>query len=323
VRTGNVAPALLARAALGQVGSHLAGVRPRVAPVHLELGGVRLPGIEGGHELEAHVLNRDWNKVCSILEGPKLPPDAGLPGEVAALDRQARCLRSLGALRDMVHQPWDEAPTAANLKQHLEQLGEAADVAGLSADLRLYLAERAQLEGRPELARQLLGGEPTPDAARMMRDLKVLGAAAPARPPGTRRPDSVLGLVPLPEPEPMGFRPAVREALKDGLPVLEELAAAEKQARAAVLERIEQKAEVHWSHLHIHLYRLHLLNGVTDRHDRDSRDADRKAQTAVAARLKRDLKPADCILVRQLLRQGKDTDEAVRILNELANATRE
>jgi hypothetical protein len=270
--------------------------------------------------VEAHVLNRDWVKVCSILENPKLPADvpAGLRDEVAGLNREAHCLRSLGALRDMVHQPWDKAPTADVLQQHLAQLGEAADAADLTANLRLYLAERAQLEGHPELARQLLGDKQAGDTPGLMRDLKALGARVPPPAgPGGSRQDSALGPVQIPEAGREGFRPPVREAPKEGLPPLEELAAAEKQARVAVLERIEQKAEIHWSQLHIHLYRLHQLRAVTDR---DPTDDDRKAQTAVEARVKRALSPAERILLRQLLRQGKDTDEAVRILAELAEA---
>src|SRR5262249_44517313 len=127
------------------------------------------------------------------------------------------------------------------------------------------------------------------------------------------RGDSVLGLVP--EPTPISFRPAVQEKPGADLPTL---TSAEKDARVAVMSRMEASAEVHFAHVHVHLYHLthgrHYVPGGTDR-DRDERE---KTAAEVEKALDRKLTPAERVLVRHL--QGKKSvEELAAILREAAN----
>jgi hypothetical protein len=257
------------------------------------------------------VLSRDWQGAARLVGEAKLPADfpPALRPEFDGLGKEVRCLKALSELGVVINGSGKEP---AEIVANLGKLGELSEDPELLTQLRQYSRCRFCLEGNAEAAAKVLpGGKAPADADGLLRDMKALrsGGDASKLPMG----DSVLGLVP--EPPALSFRPGVKEAYGADLPALE---SAEKEARLAVLVRMEESAEVHFAHVHVHLYHLthglHYVPGGTDR-DRDERE---KTAAEVEKVLGRNLTPAERVLVRHL--QGKKSvEELAAILREAGN----
>jgi hypothetical protein len=169
--------------------------------------------------------------------------------------------------------------------------------------MRRYLGVRARMEGRPDVAQRLLQTGETLETRSVLRDLKALEETR-ATPP----PSSPLGDVPLVEPEPLGLKASVREALDRDLPGLaEELPGAERRARRGAVRAIETSASTHWHHV---LFRLYTSKSLASASERDDREDE------VERQLGRLLRPEERLLARRLLptRRPAEIADALRPL---------
>jgi hypothetical protein len=256
--------------------------------------------------LSIHAAEGNWEDLHLAIP-KKLPlelPD-GAGRHLNAIESEARNLRALTEFRQRLGVVWPEG----NGQSELDWLAvlEANTPAEEVGQVRQYLGLRAHLEGRSDIAKRLLGTETLPDGRKVLRDLKVLGAT-PAPPP----PAESLGGLPLPEPEPLSWRPGVKEKLGQGLPELEkEIPEAEMAARRRVLGTIERSAFRHSNHLTIHLYNLQSISNVLRSEDNDSDKRNRFPE--IETRLGRRLKPEERLLARHLLRTSSPEEVAARL----------
>jgi hypothetical protein len=187
-----------------------------------------------------------------------------------------------------VHDPWPQGVNGEEVAAGVAAFAETAPPPEAAA-LRSYLAVRARIEGQPNVARRLLLPGETLETPSVLRDLKIL-AKIRATPP----PDSPLGDVPLPEPEPLGLKAPVREALDRDLPGLaEELPRAELPARRGALRAIEVSASTHWHHAALHMHNLKCSASASAPDDREDE---------VERQRGRPLAPEERLLARRLLR---------------------
>jgi hypothetical protein len=244
---------------------------------------------------------RDWGSfvVAARARPGELPAVVGR--HLDALEVKAGGLKALAHLRDLVHGPWSHDVRAEDIVAGIRAFENVSPEEAPA--LRRYLALRAEMEGQPGVARQLLSDEAL-NAKSVLRDLKVLEDVSATPPPA-----SPLAELPLPEPEPLSLKAPVREAITKGLPGLkvEELPAAELRARRGALRAIESSAGMQWNHVAIS---LHNLKGVTT----DSGPDDREAE--VERQLQRSLMPEERLLVWRLLRT-KTTADVVAILRRM------
>jgi hypothetical protein len=237
------------------------------------------------------------------LAAKALHPEA--PGVLArpleALGANKSSLEALGGLRDLVHSPWPEKVPVEKVESGLAAFAQTASAQD-AATMRRYVAWRAELEGQPDVSRQFLPPGESRDARNLLRDLKAMEGYS-----GTPPPSSPLVEVPLPEPEPLGLKAPVREAIDKDLPgVGNELPAAELRARRGALRAIETSAADQFHHFHVHLHNLTSLatsNKPDDREDEVERELGR-------------LTPEERLLVRRLLRTKK-TPEVVAALSSM------
>jgi hypothetical protein len=261
-----------------------------------------LPSRIGGQRdaLNARAAVRDW--VPLVVAARARPGELPAVGRhLDALEVNADGLKALAHLRDLVHGPWPQDVRAEDVVAGLTAFENASPQEAPA--LRRYLALRAEMEGQPGVARQLLRPGEVLNTPSVLRDLKLLEEVSATPPPTSPLVDS-----PLPEPEPLGLKPPVREALSKGLPKLvEDLPAAELRARRGALRAIEASAGTRWNHVAI---ALHNLKGVTT----DSAPDDREAE--VERQLGRPLTPEERLLVRRLLRT-KTAAEVVAVLRRM------
>jgi hypothetical protein len=261
------------------------------------------PGINGQSQvLRGAAAARDWALFVDVarFRPAELSPAEGL--QLNALEANASGLKALGGLRDLVHNPWPNAVSFGDVEAGVRAHAETASPQE-AALMRRYLVLRAKMEDRPEIARQLMRPGADADPQSVLRDLKAL-AESNAPPP----PTSPLGGLPLPEPEPLGLKAPVREALNKDLPgLVDELPAAELRARRGALCAIETSAGVYWDHVTIS---LHNLKAVTASSDPDDREDEVEHQVG------RPLTPEERLLARRLLRT-KNTAEVVAVLRSM------
>jgi hypothetical protein len=267
---------------------------------------------------------------------------ADIPGVSArsleAFNANESSLKALGALRDLVQSPWPENVRFEDVNAAVEGFTKTASPQD-GAVMRRYVSVRARMEGQKEVARQLLPPGETQDATSVLRDLKAMEEFS-ATPP----PESPFGDLPLPEPEPVGIKASVREALDEDLPGLgDELPAAELRARRGAFRAIETSAGTHFHLHHLHLHNLTSVASTSepdDREDEVERQLGREQlckQTAIdvadivgtvplnpyiclaktiSLQSCRKLTPEERLLVRRLLRTKK-TAEVVAALRSL------
>jgi len=244
-------------------------------------------------------------------EVPKLRP-ADMPAcagrHLDDLNFHSENLRSLGDFRQQLNAEWPAKVSPEEFEGWLLALANGTPE-GEIAQVRQYVALRAQLEGRPDIAKRLLGGKELPEGRAVLRDLKALGGAGGLPPPPKV---SALDGLPLPEPEPRGFASSVKEPLGEGLPEFEkEATAAEAPARKRVLETVERSAWRHANHVEIVLYNLHGVTKALAPHDneQEQRDRDKEVETHLGRRLT----PAERLLARHLLRTMSPQEVAAKL----------
>ena len=244
--------------------------------------------------LLAHAGTRDWARlslVAASVRSGELPAVVGRPLE--ALEAGASNLKALGGLRDLVHDPWPQTVKVEEVEAGVVAYARTASPQE-TAVMRRYLVLRAKMEGHPDVARRLLPGE-TLEARSVLRDLRALEELR-ATPP----PISPLGDVPLPEPEPVGLKAPVREALDRDVPGLgEELPGAELRARRGALRAIEISAGAHWHRVTLNLHNLKSSASASEPDDRENE---------VERQLGRPLRPEERLLARRLLRTRRPAE---------------
>jgi hypothetical protein len=281
--------------------------------------------------LERHARTLDWPAFRQAAQA--LRRDPRLAGEaraaVAQLEHRARRLAAWQQMRLLLHGPWGPPPAASSVKQALDETADKVSQ-GAREWLEEYLACRAWLEGRPELARALRRREAGPkEAAALLRDLARLEKAAgnQARPPADKDSlgavGSVLGPL-LPEPPALSVRPAVRESLRADLPTLEKLATAEKKARANALQTVEDNARLDWHHCQLHLRSLARfqrpsggqgVTATTRQEPGQSQPLGDPTAAAVTEQVGRPLSAAEEVLVRHL-RPKRPVEEIAAVLRK-------
>jgi hypothetical protein len=251
--------------------------------------------------LSARAAAREWGPFVLAAQARPGELPAVVGRHLEALEANASGLKALGRLRDLVHGPWPQDVRAEEVLAGVVAFENASPPEAPA--MRRYLALRADMEGQPGVARQLLRPGEALDAPSVLRDLKLLEEVG-ATPP----PTSPLGDLPLPEPEPLSLKPPVREALTKGLPgLVEDLPAAELRARRGALRAIEASAGTHWN---LVVLSLHNLKGLAATGD----PADREAE--VERQVGRLLTPEERLLVRRLVRT-KTTAEVVAVLRRM------
>jgi hypothetical protein len=321
VRTPALLPATLGKLPLAPLRS-----LPALRPGGLGAGVVRLPvrlaaaqllepglplssRLNGQREvLSFHAGEYDWEGLR--LAVPKnfpvdLPVCAGR--QLKLVQSEAHSLRSLTEFRLQLGMAWNPPKEGEDLHTLLAELVDSLPPED-AALLKQYLGYRAILEDQPVLAAQMLGTRKLPDGPELLRDLKRIGDL-----PGSPPPPAVSSLdgLPRPEPGPLSWRPAVKEKLGLGLPELEEIPAAEQNARRRILDTLEWSAFRHGNHMHIALYNLRSISNLVHSEDDDS---DRRANTTrVETFLGRQLKAEERLLVRHLLRTSAPEKVAAKL----------
>jgi tetratricopeptide (TPR) repeat protein len=233
-------------------------------------------------------------------------------------------LRGLAELRSADAVPWERPPDVPRLKQSIADLQVASRDPDLAHGVQLDLAVKAFVEGFAAEARALLPDNAPPGhAANSLRDMKALvlgkgevqtrpaqraleaepggggaGVRGPPRPPP--------GLSPLiPEGNPEGWRPQVREPPGADLPPLERAGRQEKSLREPIEAKIKaekttldrQQAEV-----------LPHLQGLHRRYQQVDREHDQLI-AALEGRFQHKLSFAQRHAAIQLHQDGKKADE--------------
>jgi hypothetical protein len=197
-------------------------------------------------------------------------------------------LQDLVPLRELAHGPWPEAARVEEIEAGLAAFDRTAGP-DEAASLRRYFSLRAEMEGRPDVARRLLRPGEALDTPTVLRDIKALEEVGGERPPAPP-----LGEPPQPEPPPTGLKAGVRERLDEALPDLsDKLPDLERGARRGALRAIENSAGLHTYNAYAS---LSILKGVEAVGDRDDREAE------VERRLGRPLTPGERLLARRMLR---------------------
>jgi hypothetical protein len=261
-------------------------------------------------------------------------PNVDLSQWPLGLERRTRGLTSLARLRETISGRWQAAPDVDLLERQLADLLDLTGDARLTTSTQRCLAYKARLEGYPEAAEKLLppGHSAAEDRLRL-RDLKVVprseGSAGPRAARLAAAPDDVgagpVGPRPLtPVPDAGGVRPATAERPRAGLPPLDDdLAAPERHAQKDLTEETEREIDRQWHALHPLLHRLHeygqLAHGLSRRQPspQGEKQADEPPTAMVARLLRRELTPAERVLVSAMHRQGKKPDEVAAILRAL------
>jgi hypothetical protein len=250
--------------------------------------------------LSGHAATRDWARlvlVAASVRSGGLPAVAGR--HLEALEVGASGLKALGRLRDLVHGPWPQTVKVEEVEAGVAAYARTASPQE-TAVMRRYLVLRARMEGQPDVARRLLQPGENLEARSVLRDLRSLEEIN-ATPP----PTSPLGDVPLPEPEPLGLKAPVREALDRDLPGLgEELPGAELRARRGAVRAIETSAGAHWHHVTLHLHNLKSSASASEPDDRENE---------VEHQLGRPLTPEERLLARRLLRTRRPAEVAAAL----------
>jgi hypothetical protein len=278
------------------------GVSPDVVPPPLiAVGPVegRLPSPEriNSHQelLLVHAAERNWAGLHEALLklGPaELPASAGR--HLDGLKLHSETLRSLGDFRQSLNVKWAEDARPEAFEGWLRAL-EKQTPSDQVAKVRRYVALRARLEGRPDITRRLLGDEHLPDGPKVLRDLKTLSGADGLPPPQSA---SSLDGLPLPEPQPIGLLPALKESLGKGFE--QEVTAAELAARKRVLATVDRSESTHANHVAITLYNL---RGVAKAlAPQNNEEEQRRREKEVETQLGRDLMPEERLLAQRLLR---------------------
>jgi hypothetical protein len=229
----------------------------------------------------------------------ELPAVVGRPLE--APEVVASSLKALRRLRNLVHDPWPQSVKVEEVEAGVAAYAKTAAPQETAA-MRHYLVLRARMEGQPDVAGRLLPPGETLETQSVLRDLSRLEEIR-ATPP----PPSPLGDLPHPEPEPLGPKALVCEALYTDLPGLreklpgEELPRAELRARRGAVRAIEISAGAHWHRVTLNLHNLKSsasANGPDDREDE------------VERQLGRLLTPEERLLARRLLRTRRPAEVA-------------
>jgi hypothetical protein len=242
-----------------------------------------------------------------------LPASAGR--HLDLLELHSETMQALGKFRQRLNVEWTEKASVDEFGVWLRALEKTTPEVEVG-QVRRYLALRARLEGRPDITTRLLGGEDLPDGPTVLRDLKTLGGADGLPPPN----ESALDGLPLPEPEPIGLRPPVKESLGKGLPEYEkEATAAEKAARKRVLGTVERSASRNANHVAISLYNLRGVTKALASHDDEEEQKNQEKE--VETHLGRRLTPAERLLARHLLRKMRPDQVAAELhaLDQVGN----
>jgi hypothetical protein len=264
---------------------------------------VKVPGdphIPLPARLSGHAATRDWallSLAAASVRPGELPTVVGR--HLEALEVGASSLKALGRLRNLVHDPWPQTVKVEEVEAGVAAYARTASPQE-TAVMRHYLVVRAKMEGQPDVARRLLPPGEALEARSVLRDLRVLEEIR-ATPP----PTSPLGDLPPPEPEPVGLKAPVREALDRDLPGLaEELPGAEWRARPGAVRAIEISAGAHWHQVTLHLHNLKSSASASAPDDREDE---------VERQLGRPLRPEERLLARRLLRTRRPAEVAAAL----------
>jgi len=275
--------------------------------------------------LGTSAARRSWGEVVALAEAERAEPN--LTPELSAwlkgVREQGGHLQALQELHTTIARPKLAVDMAA-VEKHLARLPAGPERDLLAADVRRYLRCRAHLTGEPAAAARLLPGDASPNADSLLRDLKAVASNEPAPPtlsPGVPA-VSVLEPLPLPEADPLGIRPNVKETLGADLPKMQEVVTAEKAARARLLGQLNTNAQVSFHHFQVHLAMMasrghsgHRLDGGMAARV-SSPEEDRRNETEVAKRLEREITAPERLLINHL--NGKKTaEELATMLRQL------
>jgi hypothetical protein len=282
--------------------------------------------LDGGLEqLQRLAIGRAWGDLATraVSAGAATGVAPEMRGSMEAVGARARQLLSRDELGIALDKHWGGPPEVATLEQNVADLLDVTANGELATHVQRQLAFKAALEGHPEAAQKLLppGRLRLTDEA-VLRDLKavVLGegtadlGAAWSGPPGG-------GAAPGVNPEgPAGsYRPSPGESSKAGLPPLDE--PAEPADRQFSREEQGLRLRLDFLHACIHEARRRAEEKETRSDERDRPTGQPvDAGPEVARLLGRELTVAERILVRQMERQGKKTEEMAGILRALDKA---
>jgi hypothetical protein len=247
--------------------------------------------------------------VRQTLETPNLSND--LRATLRAVDRQAGRLHSLekldAVLKDKIG--LDAVPV---VNKHLDNLVEAGD-SRLAALVREFLAFRAKLNGRLDVAKQLFpAGKFEGKPLQRLRDMnRILAEEAGGSIKGIGS-GKVQG--PIPEASAGGTRPKPKESAKADLPPLnKETAAADEQFRARLNKVMKERTKIHQDYFnqnlsHLKYFSARALAKAKGREEDDKKPKIKwveKPPATVARLLGRHLTPLEQALVRRFQRRGK------------------
>jgi hypothetical protein len=247
--------------------------------------------------VQATQLNQltQWQKSLALGEAPRLPAPGGAVVPVP-LERGARGLNSLEALRAEFGQAWTKPPEVVAFEQHLTSLLAAEIDPVLVTRLQRCLAYKAMLAGHEAAAQRLMPvSDLAGDLSTQLRDLKltVLGESSGVLGAG-QKPTGAAGAIPIPEAG-TGTVPPIREPAATGLPPLEEeLASTTQRMRARLAAETREQIDVLRPEVASHLDFLHRV-GDKARGKSQGKDKDDNSEAAVAQLLGRALKPHERI----------------------------
>jgi tetratricopeptide (TPR) repeat protein len=279
-------------------------------------------------------VGRQAEAVGHLERALKTPEQAHLDSLPAEVQPAARGLRGLAELRTADAVPWEGPPDVARLQRSIADLQVASRDPTLAGEVQLDLACKAFLNGHAAEARALLpDNAPPAHAASLLRDMKTLvlgkgevqtrpaqralepepgGGGAGVR--GPPRPPPGLGPL-IPEGNPEGWRPQVREPPGADLPPLEragaDLPPLERAGRQAKSwrERIQAKIKSDKTTLdRQQAATLPHLRELDRKHQQEVRELD-KFIGALEDRFQHKLSLAQRHAAIQLHHAGKNDDE--------------
>jgi hypothetical protein len=276
--------------------------------------------------LERQARQAAWPSMIQVAGEIRSNPAVSGELKVVAgeLERRATRLDAWQRLRLLVRGTWERKPDAGTLKRILVEVEASAGKATRDR-LARYLACRARLEGEAELASQLHPeGKGQANGAEVLRDLKLSTPPPAAKESVPRPPGDPLLNLPIPEAPALSVRPAVREALGAGLPMLAELEAAEMQAREGVGREAEVNAWLEWHQVRVQMGQLAPYQrgvGGTEGLTRQTALGETvpvgdPLVAEVEKQVGRKLSAAEKVLVRHL-RQKRSEAEVVEIVRKL------
>jgi len=221
----------------------------------------------------------------------------------------------LEGLETALAEKWPQQPDLGQLERRLATYAAGAKNPGEIESVRLALAKKADAEGYAETARKLL------PERKPLRDLEKVPPVDGTSQSGVGKnpPSEVAGVVPEAG---QGVAAAPRQTAGEGLPPLERVKEASKQARQRAADRVHDELEVASHHLHLHLHTIHdystrakeLAEGKDDQNRPGSNE---KPEAAVAKALGRPLTATDRLLLQGMQNRGMKTAEIVAKFREL------